>query len=114
MPVFPGSSSPSQRCSFHFAPFCQAVIQCSISVEVSNPSLLNQAADFFPSETITATLKSFESMSRAVTGSLFPFSPRYLSSQDKSVGLIFCPYFSTKASSSRGFLFFFHMILRFG
>src|SRR6266850_7047241 len=77
MPVFPGSSSPSQRCSFHFAPFCQTVTQCSISVEVTNPSFcLNHAADFFPSETMTATLKSLESMAEVGIRWLFPFSPR--------------------------------------
>src|SRR2546427_12370877 len=75
MPVSPGSGSPSQRWSLQPAPFCHASTQCSTSVVVSNPSFcLYQAADFFASETITATLKSFESMARVGIGWFFPFS----------------------------------------
>ena len=52
----------------------EAVTQWS-SISASKPSFsLYQAADFFASETIIATLKSFEIMPTPRKGCLFPFS----------------------------------------
>src|ERR1700719_3307067 len=112
MPVFPGSSSPSHRWSFHLAPLGHAVTQWS-SVEVWNPSFLPyQSFDFFASETMIATLNSFDSMSMGLTEVAFPlFDARR---QDRSEALSFSPYLSGKSSSSKGFLFFFPRIFLLG
>ena len=93
------------------APLGQAVTQWSSS-DVSKPSFSSyQAADFFASETMIATLNSFEIMGALRIRVAFPlFDER----QARSEGLSLSPYLSGKTSSSMGFLFFFPRIFLFG